>query len=92
MMGFGTKARAGSAALFQPEYKKTKTIVYVAPRVGWAPMSLAKLCSDTGRKLILFSPAAAKPSHHQLTAYNLSKRASISAVKMRWQLLNLKKP
>jgi hypothetical protein len=71
MMGFGTKARAGSAALFQPEYKKTKTIVYVAPRVGWAPMSLAKLCSDTGRKLILFSPAAAKPSHHQLTAYNL---------------------
>ena len=67
---FGTKARAGSAALFQPEYQKTKTIVYVAPRVGWAPMSLAKLCADTKRELILFAPASAKPSLHQLTAYN----------------------
>lgn len=71
IMGFGTKARAGSAALFQPEYKKTKTIVYVAPRVGWAPMSLAKLCRDTKRRLILFAPAAATPSQHQLTAHAL---------------------
>jgi hypothetical protein len=71
IVGFGTKARAGSAALFQPEYRDAKTIVYVAPKVGWAPMSLAKLCRDTGRRLILFAPAAAAPSHHQLTAHAL---------------------
>lgn len=71
LSGFGTKARAGLAVFHQPEYRKVKTVVYVAPRVGWAPMSLAKLCQQTRRRLVLFAPAASEPSQHQLVAQSL---------------------
>lgn len=68
---FGTKARAASAILHQPEYRDAPTIVYVAPRAGWAAISLAKVCSLQNRRLILFCPAAGEPSHHQRVTFEL---------------------
>lgn len=50
---------------------KTKTLVYVAPRVGFAGISLAKLAKMHKKKLVLFAPAAKEPSIHQLKAIEL---------------------
>lgn len=68
LLPFGTKARAAAAVMSQPEYAKFHTIVYVQPRAGWAGLSLAEICRGTGRRLILFCPAAKTPSSYQLAA------------------------
>lgn len=68
---YGTKARAASAIFHNPKFAAYKTIVYVAPRAGWAPISLAKLCKDLGKRLVLFCPASAVMSHHQQVAHAL---------------------
>jgi hypothetical protein len=65
LIGYGSKARFG--ALFV-QTCPTDAIVYVAPRTGYAPVSLAELCKRYGKQLILFAPAAKEPSHHQLKA------------------------
>jgi len=68
---FGTKARAVSAVLHQPVYGRADTIVYVAPRAGWAPISLTKVARIMGKRVILFCPAAKELSQHQRAAYEL---------------------
>jgi hypothetical protein len=64
----GSKARFGSLMV---QKMKEDTIVYVAPRVGWAPISLAKLCKLYGKRLILFAPASKEASDHQRVAVEL---------------------
>lgn len=64
----GSKGRFGSLLL---QRIKDDTLVYVAPRVGWAAISLAKLCSMYGKRLILFAPACKEPSDHQRVALEL---------------------
>jgi hypothetical protein len=64
----GSKARFGSLLV---QRMKEDTIVYVAPRVGWAPISLAKLCKMYGKRLILFAPASKDASDHQRVAVEL---------------------
>lgn len=71
LLNAGTKARAASALLGQPGYAGVKTLVYVAPRAGWAAISLALAAKDRGLRLILLCPAASEPSVHQRTAYEL---------------------
>ena len=64
----GSKGRFGSLLV---QRIKDDTIVYVAPRVGWAAISLAKLCHMYGKRLILFAPACRVPSSHQRVAMEL---------------------
>ena len=64
----GSKGRFGSLLL---QRMKEDTIVYVAPRVGWAPISLAKLAKLYGKRVILFAPASRYPSQHQQVAMEL---------------------
>ena len=64
----GSKGRFGSLLV---QRMKEDTIVYVAPRVGWAPISLARLCKLYGKRLILFAPASKEASDHQKVAVEL---------------------
>jgi len=64
----GSKGRFGSLLV---QRIKDDTIVYVAPRVGWAAISLAKLCNMYDKRLILFAPACKEPSDHQRVAMEL---------------------
>lgn len=64
----GSKGRFGSLLM---QRMKEDTIVYVAPRVGWAPISLAKLAKLYGKRVILFAPASREPSAHQRVAMEL---------------------
>ena len=64
----GSKARFGSL-LFQR--MREDTIVYIAPRVGWAAISLAKLGQMYNKRVILFAPACKIPSNHQRVAMEL---------------------
>jgi hypothetical protein len=64
----GSKGRFGSLLL---QRMREDTLVYVAPRVGWAPISLAKLCNMYGKRLVLFAPASRVPSKHQQVAMEL---------------------
>lgn len=64
----GSKGRFGSLLVQKMEQD---TIVYVAPRVGWAPISLAKLAAMYDKRLVLFAPAAKEPSNHQRVAAEL---------------------
>jgi len=64
----GSKGRFGSLLI---QRSKADTFVYVAPRAGWAPLSLAYLCKLYKRRLILFAPASKEPSHHQKVAMSL---------------------
>jgi hypothetical protein len=64
----GSKARFGSLLV---QRMKEDTIVYVAPRVGWAPISLARLCKLYNKRLILFAPASKTASDHQRVAVEL---------------------
>jgi len=66
--GVGSKGRFGSLLMQRTRHD---TFVYVAPRAGWAPLSLAKLCRQYDRRLILFAPACKEPSHHQKVAMSL---------------------
>lgn len=64
----GSKARFGSLLV---QRMKEDTIVYVAPRVGWAPISLARLCKMYNKRLVLFAPASKEASDHQRVAVEL---------------------
>ncbi|MDD0772426.1 hypothetical protein PTT28_10765, partial [Streptococcus pneumoniae] len=64
----GSKGRFGSLLL---QRMKEDTIVYVAPRVGWAPISLARLCKLYNKRLVLFAPASKEASAHQQVAVEL---------------------
>lgn len=64
----GSKGRFGSLLM---QRLKHDTVVYVAPRAGWAPISLAKLCQMYDKRLILFAPASRIPSTHQQVAMEL---------------------
>lgn len=66
--GVGSKGRFGSLLM---QRLKHDTVVYVAPRAGWAPLSLAYLCERYGKRLILFAPASKEPSHHQQVAMSM---------------------
>lgn len=61
----GSKGRFGDLLVSRT---KEKTLVYVAPRVGMAGISLAQLARRYGKRLVLFCPAAKEPSNHQLRA------------------------
>ncbi len=69
LLRLGTKIRACSALLHGR--KDVETLVYVAPRAGWAPISLAAMGQRLNKKVILFCPAAKELSHHQRCAYEL---------------------
>ena len=60
---YGTKARMGD---FMISRVKEDTLVYVAPRTGYAPYSLTYLAKKYNKKLILFMPASKEISEHQL--------------------------
>lgn len=61
----GTKGRAGDLLV---RNMANDTIVYVAPRVGFAAMSLAALGKKYGKRVILFCPSSKKMSDHQAIA------------------------
>lgn len=61
----------GSKGRFADLYvSRTKAdhFVYVAPRVGYAGISLARVCAQYGRRLTLFAPASKQISEHQALA------------------------
>jgi hypothetical protein len=60
---YGTKARMGD---FMISRVKEDTLVYVAPRTGYAPYSLTYLAKKYNKKLVLFMPASKQASEHQL--------------------------
>jgi hypothetical protein len=60
---YGTKARMGD---FMISRVKEDTLVYVAPRTGYAPYSLTYLAKKYNKKLVLFMPASKEASEHQL--------------------------
>lgn len=65
---FGAKGRFGDLLVSQtPE----DTLVYVAPRVGMAGISLSRLAKRYNKKLVLFMPAAREASDHQRVAIEL---------------------
>jgi hypothetical protein len=68
LIGVGSKGRF--ADLYVTRIKADH-FVYVAPRVGYAGISLAKTCARHGRKLTLFCPASKEVSDHQLVAKEL---------------------
>lgn len=68
LIGVGSKARF--ADLFMQSVK-SDTLVYVAPKVGFAGMSLAYLARKHGKKVILFAPACVDASKHQRMAYQM---------------------
>jgi hypothetical protein len=60
---YGTKAKMGDFMISQV---KEDTLVYVAPRTGYAPYSLTYLAKKYNKKLVLFMPASKEASEHQL--------------------------
>ena len=60
---YGTKAKMGD---FYMSQVKKDSIVYCAPRTGFAPYSLTHLAKKYNKKLILFMPASKAASEHQL--------------------------
>ena len=62
---FGTKARFADYYMRNLE---NDHIVYVAPRVGYAGLSLAYLTEKYGKKLTLVMPSSKQISHHQALA------------------------
>ena len=62
---FGTKARFAN---YYMEKLEADHLVYVAPRVGYAGLSLAYLCREHGKKLTLVMPASKQVSNHQALA------------------------
>lgn len=62
---FGTKARFADYYMSRLE---NDHLVYVAPRVGYAGLSLAYLTEKYGKKLTLVMPASKQISHHQALA------------------------
>lgn len=60
---YGTKAKMADFMISQV---KEDTLVYVAPRTGFAPYSLTHLAKKYNKKLVLFMPACKEISEHQL--------------------------
>lgn len=60
---YGSKAKMADFMISQV---KEDTLVYVAPRTGYAPYSLTYLAKKYNKKLILFMPASKAASEHQL--------------------------
>lgn len=58
----GTKGRWADLLIMTTQ---ADTLVYVAPRVGYAGMSLAWLAKKYGKRLILFCPSSKQISNHQ---------------------------
>lgn len=65
LFGMGTKGRWGDLLVSRIEADE---LVYVAPRVGWAGISLARLAKKHGKRLTLFMPARKELGAHQLVA------------------------
>lgn len=64
----------GSKGRFADLFVQRQTadhFVYVAPRVGYAGISLARVCKKYGKKLTLFAPASKEISEHQALALEL---------------------
>ncbi len=61
----GTKAKFADFMISQV---KEDALVYVAPRVGMAPLSLCYLAKTYNKKLYLFMPSSKEASQHQLLA------------------------
>lgn len=60
---YGTKAKMADFMISQV---KEDTLVYVAPRTGYAPYSLTHLAKKYNKKLVLFMPSSKEASEHQL--------------------------
>ena len=60
---YGSKAKMADFMISQV---KENTLVYVAPRTGYAPYSLTYLAKKYNKKLVLFMPASKEASDHQL--------------------------
>jgi hypothetical protein len=60
---YGSKAKMADFMISQV---KEDTLVYVAPRTGYAPYSLTYLAKKYNKKLVLFMPASKAASDHQL--------------------------
>jgi hypothetical protein len=60
---YGSKAKMGDFMISQV---KEDTLVYVAPRTGYAPYSLTYLAKKYNKKLVLLMPASKEASEHQL--------------------------
>jgi hypothetical protein len=91
LLEVGSKARFGSYLVqtLEPE----KPIVYVAPRFGYAGISLAWLGRKYGRRVVLFMPACKKISAHQAVAiemgaipvfYRIAAMPNLNARARRW--------
>lgn len=65
VIGDGSKARFADLLVSQVE---SDELVYVAPRFGWAGISLAAVAKRHGKRLTLFMPACQRVSEHQLVA------------------------
>jgi hypothetical protein len=61
----GTKAKFADFMISQVQ---EDALVYVAPRVGMAPLSLCYLAKKYNKKLYLFMPSSKEASEHQLLA------------------------
>jgi hypothetical protein len=72
LLEVGSKARFGS--LLIQRLPKRGPIVYVAPRFGFAGISLAYLAKMYGRELILFMPACKRISEHQAVAIEMGAK------------------
>lgn len=66
LLDVGSKARFGD--LLVSQVPKRRPIVYVAPRFGFAGISLAYLAKRHSRRLVLFMPACKRISDHQMVA------------------------
>jgi hypothetical protein len=60
---YGSKAKMADFMISQV---KEDTLIYVAPRTGYAPYSLTYLAKKYNKKLVLFMPASKEASEHQL--------------------------
>ena len=65
VLGVGAKSRMSD---FYISNLKHKELVYVAPRVGYAALSLAHLCKKHNKNLTLVIPASKEVSDHQALA------------------------
>jgi hypothetical protein len=92
----GSKARFGHLLL--SSLPKKGPIVYVAPRFGFAAISLAYLCREVfNRELILFMPACKQISEHQAVAiemgakpifYRIAAMPNLNKVAAEWAAVN----
>lgn len=78
LLEVGSKARFGD--LLVQRLPRSKPIVYVAPRFGFAAISLAFLARRHRRKLVLFMPSSARVSEHQAVAIEMGAEARFARI------------